>query len=141
MLAVVILLLLFGTVLVIAKQCELTVLESSLRNSLYSYYTNPASSTLSTAELRDLLNYYLDVKDGAPPLNCNTRGTETGTKIQDIMDKVSSAEIIPTCSDGTEYGRCSTTKPQYCFNDRLVDKCSLCGCDNGQSCSPSEKCQ
>ena len=135
-----IVLLITGMVLVAAKQCELPVLESSLRNALYSYYTNPSYSSLSTTELRDLLNYYLEVKGGSPPLNCNTRGAETNTKIQDIMDKSISEQIIPVCSDGTEYAECSTIKPLYCFNGRLTDKCSVCGCEDGKSCSPSEKC-
>lgn len=36
--------------------------------------------------------------------------------------------IATTCSDGTAYGRCSTTQPKYCDNGNLIDKCSYCGC-------------
>jgi len=40
-----------------------------------------------------------------------------------------------TCSDGTYYGSCSPTKPSYCSNGNLIDKCSVCGCPAGKSCN------
>jgi len=43
-----------------------------------------------------------------------------------------------TCSDGTLYGQCSVTKPKYCDNGNLVDRCGApnnCGCPGGQSCN------
>ena len=33
-----------------------------------------------------------------------------------------------TCSDGTLYGECSSTKPKYCEDGTLINKCSVCGC-------------
>ena len=44
------------------------------------------------------------------------------------------------CSDGTRYGECSTTKPKYCDNGKLVDKCSVCECPSGQQCQPDGSC-
>jgi len=40
----------------------------------------------------------------------------------------------PFCSDGTRYDTCSGTKPKYCDNGTLVDRCDICGCPPGQSC-------
>jgi hypothetical protein len=40
---------------------------------------------------------------------------------------------IRTCSDGTNYGQCSSTKPQYCDNGNLINACGLpynCRCPN-----------
>jgi len=46
-----------------------------------------------------------------------------------------------TCSDGIPYGQCSSTKPKYCDNGNLIDKCSQCGCFYGQICNvTSETC-
>jgi len=39
------------------------------------------------------------------------------------------------CSDGTAYGVCSSTKPQYCDGGVLINKCTSCGCASGQSCN------
>jgi len=33
-----------------------------------------------------------------------------------------------TCSDGTNYGECSSTKPKFCQNGVLVNNAQLCGC-------------
>jgi len=39
------------------------------------------------------------------------------------------------CSDGTPYGQCSATKPNYCNNGTLVANCVACGCPSGYSCN------
>lgn len=44
------------------------------------------------------------------------------------------------CSDGTLYDSCSVTKPLYCNNGNLINKCSPCGCDSGFSCQANETC-
>ncbi len=43
------------------------------------------------------------------------------------------------CSDGTNYGQCSLTKPKYCDSGSLVNKCSVCGCSPVQVCQ-NENC-
>ena len=35
------------------------------------------------------------------------------------------------CSDGTSWGQCSKTKPQYCSGGNLIDFSSICGCPAG----------
>lgn len=47
----------------------------------------------------------------------------------------SAFSIEPLCSDGTESGECSSTKPKYCDNGTIVDKCSTCGCTSGKLCN------
>ena len=49
----------------------------------------------------------------------------------DMSDDYFSVRDPETCTDGTIYGQCSTTKPLYCDNGILVDKASLCGCPSG----------
>ena len=40
-------------------------------------------------------------------------------------------ENVQKCNDGTAYGYCSVTKPLYCSNGTLINKCSVCGCSQG----------
>lgn len=46
-----------------------------------------------------------------------------------------------SCSDNTSYGQCSTTKPKFCENGTLVNKCATCGCPSGQQCQSNNGCQ
>ena len=43
--------------------------------------------------------------------------------------------VLQTCSDGTVYGECSVDKPYYCDEGDLVERCDICGCDEGYTCS------
>lgn len=47
---------------------------------------------------------------------------------------------ILTCSDGTVYDKCSTTKPKYCSNGILINNCTTCGCGIGQICKIDMSC-
>jgi len=50
---------------------------------------------------------------------------------------IDTAYIQSTCSDGTVYGQCSSTKPHYCDNGILINFCGApynCGCSNGYIC-------
>ena len=42
--------------------------------------------------------------------------------------------MIKRCDDNTIYNRCSKEKPKYCSDGKLIDKCSLCGCDESKDC-------
>ena len=58
-----------------------------------------------------------------------------GTIVSSITMSAHTGEILfrtapRKCSDGTLYGRCSSTKPKYCDNGILIDKCSSCGCSS-----------
>ncbi|MBI2670797.1 hypothetical protein HYX18_02375 [Candidatus Woesearchaeota archaeon] len=41
---------------------------------------------------------------------------------------------IQSCSDGTEYGKCSVNKEFFCDNGTLKSDCGLCGCGDGFNC-------
>jgi len=40
--------------------------------------------------------------------------------------------ILAKCTDGTEAGKCSATKPKQCVNGALVDNATACGCPSGK---------
>lgn len=62
------------------------------------------------------------------------------TQLDRVGVRINSGVIYSlTCSDGTEYNSCSASKPKYCNEGVLIDKCSLCGCTSG-SCV-GESCQ
>ena len=42
------------------------------------------------------------------------------------------------CSDGTPFNTCSSTKPLYCDNGNLINRCSVCGCNIGFICSDEQ---
>jgi hypothetical protein len=44
------------------------------------------------------------------------------------------------CTDDTIYGQCSSTKPKYCNNGTLENKCSTCGCPDGKECQNNGAC-
>jgi hypothetical protein len=63
-----------------------------------------------------------------------------------IVGKVESgtsagSEPPETCSDGTQYGQCSTTKPEYCEDGTLIDNCQVCGCSGGMVCQEAGNCE
>ncbi|MBI5148794.1 fibronectin type III domain-containing protein, partial [Candidatus Pacearchaeota archaeon] len=67
--------------------------------------------------------YYYRVKTS------NTAGDSSYSNV------VSATPPASTCSDGTPYSSCSSTKPKYCDAGTLIDKCSQCGCPLDQTCN------
>ncbi len=62
-------------------------------------------------------------------------GTQTG------LFKIRLGGSSPsTCTDGTNYGTCSSTKPRYCDSGNLINRCSSCGCPSGTSCQSDGSC-
>ena len=45
------------------------------------------------------------------------------------------------CFNGTEYGKCSLTKPLFCYDGQLINNCSVCGCLEGKTCQSDESCK
>jgi len=57
---------------------------------------------------------------------------------------VTCSKSTPTCSDGTEYGSCSSNKPLYCKDGNLINACGEaynCGCPSGYECQADESCK
>lgn len=85
---------------------------------------------LSMDELKGLINIYLSTNASHGMVNC--------TGYLDEIDAASSlGYAIPRCSDFTEYGLCSVSKPSHCYADGLSSRCVLCGCPKGQWCNVS----
>lgn len=45
--------------------------------------------------------------------------------------------VLAKCSDNTQSGQCSPTKPKYCTLGQLVDNATKCGCPAGKTASAS----
>lgn len=45
-----------------------------------------------------------------------------------------------TCSDGSEFWKCSNNVPFYCDGGTLIEDCSQCGCGVNSICQPSGRC-
>jgi hypothetical protein len=43
-----------------------------------------------------------------------------------------------SCSDGTLYGECSSTRPRYCLDGALVNRAGICGCPSGYDVSGND---
>jgi hypothetical protein len=59
--------------------------------------------------------------------------------LTDAEIKSEYGSVIQTCSDGTQYSQCSSTKPKYCSNGTLINKCTQCGCSAG-TCQSNGTC-
>jgi len=119
-----------------ADSCEVSRTRDVLRRNLYTYLTNPSSSTLTLNQIKDLLIFYLGISPSLITVDCSSVGAYSSQPISNIVSNGdSSPNIIPTCSDGTKYGECSNTKPKYCYLGSLLNKCSTCGCPSGNSCT------
>ena len=149
--------------LVIAQDCDTTMVKSVLRKALFDYFQHPSSSALPPAKIRDLLKFYLSLGHGKITVNCAVKGAETGLHMEDILAEATAiSEPLPRCSDDTIYGECSKSKPRYCYAGTLLSRCGFCGCpvdavcgfdggctskvvqpslqSNGGSCSHSYEC-
>ncbi len=138
------------TVTIVSAQfCEIENVKDNLAKALFDYFQSPNSGKYNKTELRDLLNFYISSKDSTT-VRCDVKGTVSNVNYDTIVTKVSTATknvAFPSCSDGTRYGKCSATKPLYCFAGQLVNRCKACGCPsadficqiNGTSTSKIDK--
>lgn len=87
----------------------------------------PTSQTGTTTS-----NMIIKQFDANNPSSCWTRSfTITITYIAPTQN---------TCSDGTPYNSCSSSKPFYCNNGNLVSNCGVCGCSSG-TCQSDGTCK
>lgn len=110
-----------------ARYCNTNDVLGGLRKALYAYYVNPSGSGFTPNELKSLLSFYVGIQSGQITIDCTSQS--------DNIDKAGAlADNIPSCSDGTKYGKCSNNRPMYCYAGSLVPRCRLCGCPNGEWC-------
>lgn len=123
-----------------AQTCNVNQMRVSLRRSLLEYYSNPAASSLTAKQIKDLLRLYLSVQKGQTTVDCSGVGASSNTVIGNIVNQARSLNnSIPACNDGTPYGTCSADRPKYCYAGKMVSKCDVCGCPAGYVCQSSDK--
>ena len=49
--------------------------------------------------------------------------------------------VIESCPDNTQNGKCSNAKPLLCNNGNLYYDCYKCGCNQGETCSDFGICE
>lgn len=138
---IIVVFLLFSSNVAYAQTCETSIVKSALKKALFEYFKDPSLSPLEVTKIRDLLTFYLNIAEGEINVNCNVQGGETGIVMDEIVSEARAiVAIIPTCSDGTEYGECSASKPRYCYDGNLLNRCGICGCDNNDTCNNNGEC-
>ncbi|MFH1500638.1 MAG: PA14 domain-containing protein, partial [archaeon] len=75
--------------------------------------------------------------------NCSICGCSDGAICEQngTCSEIPITEFELKCSDGTNYGECSTQKPKFCQNGTLISNCQLCGCYSGQQCKTNGTCE
>jgi C1A family cysteine protease len=81
-----------------------------------------------------------------PKYCSNATGTPTtinncscGCNANYVCNATDQSCYLLKCSDGTVNASCSTTKPKYCSNGTLINKCGTCGCASGYSCNATNQ--
>ena len=124
-----------------AQTCDTAHIRNVLRKALFDYFKDPSNSKLDVAKIRDLLVFYLSIIPEQVTVDCSGIGSNSGTTYDIIVQEAGNVTVsIPVCSDGTEYGECSTQKPGYCYNGRIKQNCETCGCLEGNTCQTDGKC-
>ncbi len=127
--------------LIYAQMCEVAHVRNNLRKMLYEYFESPSTAKVELGKVKDILNFYLTIPPEEDNVDCSGIGANSGVSYYIIVleaDNITTA--IPYCSDGTEFGACSDTKPSYCYNGRLIDRCSTCGCISTETCQTDNSC-
>jgi hypothetical protein len=122
--------------LAFAQTCDMGQTKGALRKALYEYFGNPSTSTLTSDQIRALLEFYISIPTGQSQASCDASISSSVQSASNIN------KSVPLCPDGTEYGACSQSKPLMCYSGSLVSKCGICGCPSSFSCDVfSGKCR
>ena len=123
-----------------ATNCEVSQVRNNLKRALYEYFNSPTEAQLELGKIKDLLDFYLAIPTAQDQVDCSGIGQNSGVSYDIIVLEAGNiTTIIPKCSDGTTFGECSSTKPKYCYNSNLINKCGICGCASG-SCTSTGSC-
>ena len=110
-----------------ADECAVEEVRNSIKKGMLEFFDNPDNGTFDAAELQEMITFYKTLPENAQLAEC--------APVRTSLNKAAGvARGIPTCSDGTHYGKCSATQPYYCFAGKLVQRCRLCGCPGDQQC-------
>jgi len=119
-----------------AQSCEIDGVKESLRKVLYLHFVEPSDNPLTLPEVVDLLAFYLSYRDdGTSTIDCSVTGARSNRKIAQILGQAADApDRIPTCIDGTKFGKCSEDKPLHCTANSFQERCQKCGCPDDSIC-------
>jgi hypothetical protein len=100
--------------------------------------TTDSSGNVILSVNTSVFNQLLNLTANKSHYSTNTTGPHsiTGGELKNVTIVINQTE----CSDGTAYGACSSSQPQYCSNGVLVNNCSLCSCSSGYSCNADGTC-
>ena len=90
--------------------------------------------------IQNLISQLISLFVSQPSLTRESTLQEIGSYPEYCTQQLPKCCKAMTCSDGTAYSQCSATKPKYCDNGNLVDKCSVCGCPSGYNCQSDGEC-
>jgi len=118
------------------------VFTEHLKNNIFAYLANPARASVSSLELDATITFYFHEPNIDSNSICNAQyeGIEIGSVVKKFVEKPV-YNLIPRCSDGTQYGKCSKKQPYFCYSGKLVPMCAgldrkanhpadNCGCPN-----------
>lgn len=142
------LLLIFSILLIILpivysqQTCTASEIKDALRKALFEYFEAPTDSKLSVNEIKDFLHFYISTDVNQLTVDCSGSGPLSGKPYYLMLGAARNIQRgIPTCADGTEYGKCSANVPNYCYGGKLEERCKICGCGANQQCdSATNKC-
>ncbi len=117
----IILTILLSSLVISAEICEVSEVKNKLKSVLYTFLTT-SSAPIGVEEIKELLIFYLAIEGGAITTECSDEIITIMIQVGDIT--------LPTCSNGIEYGECSSQRPEYCYAGNLIERCNICGCDN-----------
>lgn len=117
------------------QTCTAEEIKDSLRKALFEFFEAPTDSKLSVNEIKDFLHFYISTDSSQLTVDCGGSGPLSGKPYYLMLGAARNIQrSIPKCSDGTEYGKCSSNVPNYCYRGRLEERCRICECEVGQTC-------
>ncbi len=124
------------------QTCTAAEIKDALRKALFEYFESPTSSKLSVNEIKDFLNFYISTDSSQLVVDCGGSGPLSGKPYYLMLGTARNIEkSIPKCGDGTDYGKCSTNAPNYCYGGKLEERCKICGCKGNEICdAKTNKC-
>lgn len=123
------------------ETCDVSEMKDALRQALFEFFSTQKEAELSTNELKDFLNFYISTDASQAFVDCSGTGSHSGKAYHLLLAAAKKAKKkIPICNDGTEYGKCSSKMPNYCYGGKLEERCKICGCNENEQCEASGKC-
>jgi len=105
-------------------------------NACYSIIVQPQNCSDGTISGQCSVTLPKYCQNGTFVNNCTACGCPSGQSCNATSNACYTPVIPPqNCSDGTQHGQCSATRPKYCNNGTLVNNCTNCGCPIGLSCN------